>query len=48
LRHIPGASDLLRRIRVSDDLDSVTTAGPEDDPGPLDINDPVAAYIPRL
>jgi CubicO group peptidase (beta-lactamase class C family) len=35
LRHIPGASDLLRRIRVSDDLDSVTTAGPEDDPGPL-------------
>jgi CubicO group peptidase (beta-lactamase class C family) len=35
LPHLPGASDLLRRIRVPDDLDSVTTAGPEDDAGPL-------------
>jgi CubicO group peptidase (beta-lactamase class C family) len=35
LPHLPGTSDLLRRIRVPDDLDSVTTAGPEDDPGPL-------------
>jgi CubicO group peptidase (beta-lactamase class C family) len=35
LPHIPGIPDPLRRIRVSDDLDSVTSRGPEDDAGAL-------------
>jgi CubicO group peptidase (beta-lactamase class C family) len=35
LPHIPGIPDPMRRIRVPDDLASVTTVGPEDDPGPL-------------
>lgn len=35
LPRIPGLPDPLRRIRVPDDLGSVTSQGPEDDPGPL-------------
>jgi CubicO group peptidase (beta-lactamase class C family) len=32
LPKIPGIPDPMRRIRLPDDLDSVTTVGPEDDP----------------
>ena len=35
LPRIPGLPDPLRRIRVPDDLASITSQGPEDDPGPL-------------
>jgi CubicO group peptidase (beta-lactamase class C family) len=38
LPRIPGIPDPLRRIRVPNDLASVTSVGPEDDPGALDAD----------
>src|SRR5690349_6744143 len=32
LPRVPGLPDPLRRVAIPDDLESVTTAGPEDDP----------------
>jgi len=35
IRRIPSIPDPLRRIRVSDDLDAISSFGPEEDPGVL-------------
>ncbi len=39
LPRLPGLPDPLRRIRLPDDLDAVTTIGPEEDPAALGMDD---------
>lgn len=45
LPRIPGLPDPLRRIKLPDDLDAVTTGGPEDDPAPVGVD---AAAVERI
>ena len=47
LPRLPGLPDPLRRVRLPDDLDSVTAIGSEDDPGRTGIDADTAEGIWR-